>query len=292
MRFISYTTGSGTGIGIVNSDGDARGLIEGDPHFPGQVHDLMQRGSSGLARAAAALRNAPSIDLHTVKFLPPVLSPGTKIICVGLNYADHTKESNYEMPQYPALFGRFVSSVVAHRAPLVKPTSSDQFDYEGELVAVIGKAGRYINRADALAYVAGYSLFNDGSVRDFQHRTPQWTMGKNFDGTGAFGPYFVTSDELPAGAKGLKLETRLNGIVVQSASTSDMVFDVVELIAVVSEAMTLLPGDLIVTGTPAGVGAGRKPPLFMKDGDQCEVDIEGLGILSNPIVKETDRKVT
>jgi 2-keto-4-pentenoate hydratase/2-oxohepta-3-ene-1,7-dioic acid hydratase in catechol pathway len=151
---------------------------------------------------------------------------------------------------------------------------------------VIGKGGRHISHADALDHVVGYSIFNDASIRDYQFKSPQWTVGKNFDDTGAFGPVLATADELPPGAKGLKLQTRLNGIVVQEASTSDMVFDVATLIATISEAITLKAGDVIVTGTPSGVGLGRKPPLFMKAGDVVEVEIEGIGVLTNPIVDE------
>jgi acylpyruvate hydrolase len=285
MRFFSFQSEHSCGIGIVDAAGEARG-VSGEHDFPMSLHELIGRGPEALAGAAITLAKSPIIDLERVDFSPPVLSEGAKVVCVGLNYADHSKESNYDLPTYPTLFTRYASSIVAHRAPLIKPSVSEQFDYEGELVVVIGKAGRRISRDAALQHVAGYSVFNDGSVRDFQHRTPQWTMGKNFDKTGSYGPFLVTADELPAGAKSLKLETRLNGKVVQRASTSEMVFDVVELVAVVSEAMMLQPGDLIVAGTPSGVGAGRKPPLWMKNGDTCEVEIEGIGTLSNPIKGE------
>jgi acylpyruvate hydrolase len=163
---------------------------------------------------------------------------------------------------------------------------STQLDYEGEMVAVIGKGGRHISEARALDHVAGYSIFNDASIRDFQTKAPQWTVGKNFDGTGAFGPIFVTADELPPGGKGLRIQTRLNGQIVQNASTDDMIFDVVSLISIISEAITLEPGDILVTGTPSGVGFARKPPLFMKHGDICEVELEGIGILSNVVADD------
>ncbi|MES2946262.1 MAG: fumarylacetoacetate hydrolase family protein, partial [Pseudomonadota bacterium] len=161
-----------------------------------------------------------------------------------------------------------------------------QLDYEGELVAVIGKAGRYITKETALEHVAGYSICNDASIRDYQFKSAQWTIGKNFDDSGPFGPVFVTADELPPGAAGLKLQTRLNGVVVQDASTSSLIFDVATLVSLLSEAVCLQAGDVIVTGTPSGVGLARKPPLFMKDGDICEVEIEGIGILRNPVVDE------
>ena len=175
---------------------------------------------------------------------------------------------------------------MGHDAPVVRPKVSDKFDYEGELVAVIGQGGRHISKADALKHVVGYSIFNDVSVRDYQFKSPQWTVGKNFDGTGPFGPVFVTADELPPGASGLKIQTRLNGQIMQDDNTDNMVFDVATLIATISEAITLEAGDVIVTGTPSGVGQSRKPPVFMKAGDRIEVEIEKIGVLSNPVVDE------
>lgn len=229
---------------------------------------------------------APVLDLATVKVLPPIPRPG-KIICVGLNYADHAAESPYDAPTYPTLFPRFTTSLIADGDPIIRPRVSHELDFEGELVAVIGTTGRNIPKAKATSHVAAYSIFNDGSVRDYQFKAPQWTVGKNFDDTGAFGPYVVTADELPDGATGLHLETRLNGQVVQSASTSDMLFPVADLISIISEAITLEAGDIIVTGTPAGIGWARTPKLFMKPGDVVEVEIEGIGILRNPIADET-----
>lgn len=218
-------------------------------------------------------------------FLPPLRRP-PKILCVGLNFRDHSKESNFEQPDYPTMFLRLHTSLVAHNAPIVRPRISDSLDYEGEIAVVLGRGGRHIRKADALSHVAGYALFNDASVREYQFKTPQWTMGKNFDGTGAFGPDFVTADELPPGVKGLRLETRLNGEIVQSANTDDMVFDVETLIAMLSEAVTLEAGDVIVSGTPSGVGWARNPKLLMRHGDVCEVSVEGLGTLRNEIVDE------
>ena len=170
--------------------------------------------------------------------------------------------------------------------PIRRPEASIQLDYEGEMVAIIGKAGRHIAPSQALSHVAGYSIFNDASIRDFQTKSPQWTVGKNFDGTGSFGPIFVTADELPPGGKGLRIQTRLNGEIVQNASTNDMIFDVASLISIISEAITLEPGDILVTGTPAGVGMARKPQLFMKHGDVCEIELEGVGILSNVVADD------
>ncbi|TIX73416.1 MAG: fumarylacetoacetate hydrolase family protein, partial [Mesorhizobium sp.] len=235
-----------------------------------------------LSKAEAMLADAPTISLEAVEMLPPIANP-EKIVCVGLNYRDHSTESGFKQPDFPTIFGRFNSSLIAHGDPMVRPEVSDQLDYEGELVAIIGKTARDVAESDSLDHVIGYSIFNDGSIRDYQFKAPQWTPGKNFDDTGAFGPWFVTAEELPAGCEGLRLTTRLNGQIVQDASISDMVFSVAKLVSILSSFMTLVPGDVIVTGTPSGVGAARKPPLFMRDGDVCEVEIEGIGKLVNPI---------
>ena len=205
---------------------------------------------------------------------------------MGINYRGHARETHYDVPPHPTVFARFPTSLTGHKAPLVRPWVSEQLDYEGELVAVIGKGGRHIAEGDALEHVIGYSIFNDGSVRDFQMETPQWTVGKNFDSTGAFGPFLVTADEVPAGGSGLQLTTRLNGQIVQQADTSEMIYGVASVIAFLSEAMTLHPGDVLVMGTPPGVGLERDPQLFMKAGDVCEVEVEGIGLLSNPILDE------
>ena len=286
MRFIAYRDAGVRGLGVTTAGGDLRGVGETHPSYPGHLEQLIAAGPEALKAAYASISGAALLDEGAITYLPPLSTP-PKIICVGLNYADHSAESGFKQPDYPTLFGRFASSLVAHNAPIIRPRISTQLDYEGEIVAIIGKPGRHVARADALSHVAGYSLFNEGSVRDYQFKAPQWTVGKNFDGTGAFGPAFVTADELPPGAKGLRLRTILNGEVVQDASTDDMVFDVETLISVISEAITLQAGDLIVTGTPAGVGLARKPPLWMKPGDICQVVVEGLGTLSNPIKDET-----
>lgn len=285
MHFLEFADAGRQGLAIVQSGGRAFGLREGEPGYPGSLLALIAAGASRLADAGATLGRAPEINLATVETLPPISRPG-KIICVGLNYRDHASETNTQPPSHPTIFARFASSLIGAGAPMILPIDSEQLDYEGELVAVIGRAGRRISRDRALDHVAGYSLFNDGSIRDVQLRTPQWTLGKNYDATGAFGPVFVTADSLPAGARGLRLTTRLNGAVVQSASTDDLIFDVATLVSQISDAVTLEPGDLIVTGTPAGVGLARKPPLFMKDGDVCEVEVDGIGVLSNPIRAE------
>jgi 2-keto-4-pentenoate hydratase/2-oxohepta-3-ene-1,7-dioic acid hydratase in catechol pathway len=185
------------------------------------------------------------------------------------------------------VFNRFNTSLTGHGQAILRPLVSDSLDFEGELAVVLKSGGRHIPRAQALSHVAGYSIFNDGSVREYQFKSPQWTIGKNFDATGGFGPYLVTPDELPAGASGLRLETRLNGVVVQLANTADMLFDVAALIAILSEAVTLQAGDVIVAGTPSGIGWAREPKLLMRHGDVCEVSIEGLGVLINTVADET-----
>jgi acylpyruvate hydrolase len=284
MRFASFAENGVKGLAVRTKAGGWAGLLENADGFPGSLETLLSRGDS-LNDAATILARGKPVDLDRVTLRPVLSNPG-KIICVGLNYADHSAESGFKQPDYPTLFGRFNSSLIAHGAPIIRPRLSEQLDYEGELVAVIGKGGKNISKARALDHVVGYSIFNDASIRDYQFKSPQWTMGKNFDDTGAFGPTLVTSDELPPGCLGLKLVTRLNGNVVQSAMIDDMVFDVATQIALVSEAITLSPGDIFVTGTPSGVGLARKPPLWMKHGDICEVEIDQLGILRNPIVDQ------
>ena len=287
MRFMAFRSGGQEGLAVANSEGTFHGLLSAEADYPGPLSTLIQSGSSALEAAAAVLKNGPLVDPEKVEFLPPFPNPG-KIICVGLNYVDHSLESGFTVPDYPTIFTRFASSLIGSGASIIRPTASTQLDYEGEMVAIIGAAGRHIAESRALDHVAGYSIFNDASVRDYQKKSPQWTIGKNFDSTGAFGPYFTTADEIPPGGKGLRIQTRLNGAIVQDASTNDMVFSVAQLISILSEALTLSPGDIIVSGTPAGVGMARKPPLFMKHGDVCEVEIEGLGILRNTVEDEVN----
>ena len=283
MKLVAFTHEGRSGLGVLEEN-LIRGWLSTDRKFLGDLDELCARGGLN-GSTAQELKAGRTFAPATVTFRPPLSRPN-KILCVGLNYRDHTRESGYEQPAYPAFFARFTSTLVAHQAPLIRPRVSEALDFEGELVAVIGRGGRYIARDEALKHVAGYSIFNDASIRDFQHRTPQWTVGKNFDGTGAFGPVFVTADDLPPGAQGLKIETRLNGERVQCSNTEHLIFDVATLISLASEAMTLEPGDLLVTGTPAGVGHSRKPPLYMKAGDTVEVEIEGIGTLLNPIAEE------
>jgi 2-keto-4-pentenoate hydratase/2-oxohepta-3-ene-1,7-dioic acid hydratase in catechol pathway len=223
--------------------------------------------------------------LAGVNFIPLVDKP-SKIICLGLNYADHAAEGGHARPEYPAFFMRGASSMVGHHAPMIRPKVSDKFDYEAELAFVVGKRARHLTEQNALDYVAGYSAFNDGSLRDYQRKSTQWTIGKNFDGTGAFGPWLVTPDELPRAADGLRIQSRLNGQIMQDANTKNFLWGIVETLVLITECMTLEPGDVVITGTPAGVGYARKPPVFMKQGDIIEIEIDGIGVLSNPVVDE------
>jgi acylpyruvate hydrolase len=283
MRLAMVQRDADVGIALPDGAQSLRVLWRRDADWPGDVQSLVAAGPEALRAAATRLARAPAVDAATLRFLPPLGAP-PKLVCIGLNYADHSSEAGHTPPAYPTVFGRFVSSLVGHDEPIVRPRVSTQLDYEGELVAVIGRGGRDIPRERALDHVIGYSVFNDASIRDYQMRTPQWTVGKNFDATGAFGPFFVTADELPPGAAGLVLTTRLNGAVVQQANTRDMLFDVAQQVSLLSEVFTWTPGDVIVTGTPAGVGLARKPPLWMMPGDLCEVEVEGVGLLRNPIV--------
>ena len=283
MRFIAYRHKGTVSLGAVQRERIFGGATSGSP--VADLASLVAEGKDALNNEFRRLLQGEEVNPEEIEYLPPFGQP-EKIICAGLNYRDHAAESGFEAPTYPALFGRFSSSLIGHLAPIIRPTVSNALDYEGELVAIIGKAGRNIPKERALEHVAGYSVFNDASIRDYQFKSAQWTIGKNFDSTGAFGPIFVTADELPAGASGLRLTTTLNGRVLQSASTGDLIFDVATQVSLLSDAMMLRPGDVIVTGTPSGVGAARDPKIFMKPGDVCNVEIEGIGVLSNPIMQQ------
>ncbi|MHC8411298.1 fumarylacetoacetate hydrolase family protein [Pseudomonas sp. Hz4] len=276
MRYVRFLNQGQPVLGLVTAEGVRVLGAE-------TLESLLARGVDLTTHGAEA--SGALVEIAEDAYLPLMARP-TKIVCVGLNYADHTKESPYAQPDYPTLFPRWNSSLTAHNKPLIRPRVSDSLDYEGEMAVVLKSGGRHIRKEDALSHVAGYALFNEGSVRDYQFISPQWTVGKNFDDTGAFGPVLVTADELPAGGKGLLLETRVNGKVVQSANTNDMLFDVATIISTLSEAVTLEAGDVIVSGTPAGVGFGMNPKVYLKAGDVVEVSIEGIGKLVNPVVDE------
>ncbi|MEQ8268571.1 MAG: fumarylacetoacetate hydrolase family protein [Parvibaculum sp.] len=284
MRFVTFEDEGTAKLGCLLGDDVAD--LSAVSGAPASVLDVVVAGAGGIAAAEKAAATAPRRARSGLNLLPVIPRPG-KIICLGLNYAAHAAEGGREKPDYPNFFMRSATSLLGHGRPILRPRVSVQLDFEAELAAVIGRnVPRHVAKEDALSYVAGYACFNDASIRDYQRRTPQWTIGKNFDATGPFGPAFVTADELPPGASGLKIESRLNGEVMQSANTRDMLFPVDETIVLLSQCMTLEAGDVLVMGTPAGVGFARTPPLWMKAGDTIEIEIEGVGLLSNPIVDE------
>jgi len=287
MRFTTFLRDRRARLGVV--DGDA--VIDLNairPDVPADLRAALEAGVDLVAAAHAALdsSSAPRLSLARLSLAPLVPEPG-KVVCLGLNYYDHAKEGGRDKPDYPWFFYRGKSSLLAHGEAGLVPKVSNKLDYEAELAVVIGtRVPRHVAKVAALKHVFGYSCFNDMSVRDYQKRTGQWTIGKNFDATGGFGPLLVTADELPPGAVGLHIESRLNGTVMQSANTADMIFPVDETIVLLAECMTLEPGDVIVMGTPAGVGQARTPPVWMKAGDVIEIEIEHVGTLRNPIRDE------
>lgn len=286
MRFVAFKKNREARLGI-RTDAGVVDLSAVDESLPADLKELLAMGKGAMQRAGRAARKAPkeAIVKGRISYLPPIQEP-RKMICVGLNYKDHAAEAGLKPPTYPVLFVRFPTSMVGHGQPLIAPKASRRFDYEAELVAVIGSKARNVKKSEALNHVAGYSIFNEGSIRDYQMKASQWTVGKNFDATGSFGPEFVTADELPAGGKGLGIQCRINGKVLQDSNTKEMIFDVKTLVYEAARAFTLLPGDIIITGTPAGVGFVRKPPVFLREGDTCEIEIEKIGVLSNPVKKE------
>ena len=285
MRFVSFRQQGAVRLGVIATDG-VIDLNLAQPQVPADLGVALWQGADVLGAAKAALASgAARIPLADIEYAAPVVRPG-KIICLGLNYYDHAKEGGREKPDYPWFFFRGATSLIAHGKAGIRPRISERFDYEAELAVVIGKKARHLTQANALDCVFGYSCFNDMSVRDYQKKTPQWTIGKNFDGTGGFGPVLVTADELAPGATGLRIQSRLNGKIMQDANTTDMIWGVTETITLLTECMTLEPGDLIIMGTPAGVGQARTPPVWMKDGDTIEIEIEKIGLLSNPICNE------
>ncbi len=280
MKLLSFLIEGRPSYGAVKGEG----VLDLGRRLPWRsLRELLE--ADGLNQAAAQLASGrPDYALNAVSYAPVIPDPG-KIICVGLNYRDHVAETGRTVTEKPALFARFACSQVGHLQPLVKPKVSDDFDYEGELAVVIGKPGRHIPANRALAHVAGYACYNEGSIRDWQRHTSQFLAGKSFAESGSFGPWLVTPDEIPDPSK-LTLQTRLNGAVVQNTTTDLLITPVPELIAYISTICPLAPGDVIVTGTPGGVGAKRTPPLWMRPGDTVEVEISGVGILRNSVVAE------
>ena len=289
MRLFSYQdSNQNKRVGLLRAKDSSEfiDLSATDGSLPSTLLEIVA-STQAMSHIATLTKNPAAVikSMQGVKFIPLVDRPG-KIICLGLNYADHAAEGGHARPEYPAFFMRGPSSLAAHLQPLIRPKVSDKFDYEAELAFVIGKTARHLTAANALDCVAGYSAFNDGSLRDYQRKSSQWTIGKNFDATGGFGPWLVTPDELPPAADGLRIQSRLNGQIMQDANTKNFLWGVVETLVLITECMTLEPGDVIITGTPAGVGYARKPPVFMKAGDTIEIEIDGVGVLSNPISDE------
>ena len=288
MRLVSFRRGGDVRLGA-ELDGGIVDLNQASAAVPTDILELLEGGEDALARAREALELAAGredlrLSAAELELLPPVPRP-PKIICVARNYAAHAAEANVELLEYPNLFIRFPQSLIPDGAPIIVPTVSRDVDWEAELAVIVGRPGKHVAAADALDYVAGYSIFNDVSMRDWQLRVPQFGAGKNFDGSGPFGPALVTKDEVPD-PHALDIELRLNGELMQSASTGDMVFSIGDLIEHISSFTTLEPGDVIATGTPAGVGFKRKPPRFLEPGDTVRIEIEHVGVLENPVAAE------
>ncbi len=286
MKYLVGETLDGTAVFAVNGE-NAVNLTALHPAIGSDLMGLIAKPE--LADSLAPqIDAADSVPVSSITPALPVAAPGT-IICMGLNYTDHIKEGGYDIPEYPTLFMRGKNSIMAAGQPMVRPTCSEKLDYEAELMLIVGKRGRHISEEDALDYIFGYTVFNDGSLRDYQRKTVQWTPGKNFDDTGAIGPFTVTPEDLPEGASGLKIESRVGDEILQSSNTANMIWGVPQVIATISEYTTLEPGDLIALGTPPGVGHAKKPnPRWLKPGETVEVEIEGIGICASPVIDEKD----
>jgi 2-keto-4-pentenoate hydratase/2-oxohepta-3-ene-1,7-dioic acid hydratase in catechol pathway len=280
MKLASYKTSRGAGYGIVGDDG----IVDLTRRIGKKYPDLRALlAGNALAQAQKIAKSAKKADYkaNKVAYLPVIPNPG-KIVCVGLNYEEHRVETGRDKTENPALFIRVAESQVGHNQPIVMPKESTNLDYEGEIAVIIGRRGRRIPEEDAWKHIAGYACYNDGSVRDWQRHTLQWTAGKNFSRTGGFGPWMVTRGDIADGEE-LTLETRLNGEVMQHATTAQMIHKIPRLINYISTFTPLEPGDVIVTGTPGGVGARRTPPVWMKPGDTVEIEVSKCGVLVNTI---------
>lgn len=281
MKLASFHLDGNDTWGVVRDDG----IVDVGAQL-GDLPDLRAAlEQDALDKVKGVADSAPvACSVEDAEFLPTLPNPD-KVVCVGLNYKSHIEETGRSDSDYPVLFTRWADTQVGHNQPMIRPNNSDKYDYEGELAVIMGKTARHVSEADALGHVAGYACYNDGSIRDWQRHTHQFLPGKNFPGTGGFGPWMVTTDEIPDPSE-MELVTRLNGQEVQRSKTNLMVFDVPFLIHYISGFCALQPGDVIVTGTPGGVGFKRNPPLFMKEGDTCEVEIDRIGTLVNPIKDE------
>jgi len=285
MRLVTYQSDGGPRVAGVREGGYVD-LNRARPDVPSCIKELLAQGPDGLKNAQRALEAGEAMAVDSVTLLPPVPCP-EKVICVGVNYADHARESGMEPPGEPVVFSKFPSAVRTQGDPIVLPRLARSVDYEAELVVVVGVGGRHIAKEQAGRHVAAYCCGNDVSARDWQLHKPggQWLLGKTFDSFAPFGPALVTADEIPDPGN-LRIQLRLNGRTMQDSNTSQLIFPIAELIAYISGVCTLVPGDLIFTGTPPGIGAARKPPVFLKPGDTVEVEIENLGVLRNPVVAE------
>jgi 2-keto-4-pentenoate hydratase/2-oxohepta-3-ene-1,7-dioic acid hydratase in catechol pathway len=289
MKIIGFIAEGGPRIGVVEQE-RVIDLNAADNRLSGNLADVLAATGGDLAPLAQLAARAPAAThrmLESITYGLPVARP-SKIVCLGLNYLEHVKEGSQRdnIPKYPTIFLRGQSSLVPHEAPLIRPRVSEQLDYEAEMVAVVGRRAKHLTKENAISCIVGYSCFNEGSVREFQRHTTQWGMGKNFDRTGGFGPWIVSADELPNAGAGLNIQSRLNGHVMQSDNTANMMFPLIETLVYITQGITLEPGDVIVTGTPSGVGHARKPPIWMKPGDVCEIDIQDIGVLGNPVADE------
>ena len=283
MRLLRFDATEGPRVGSLQAD-RVHDLTALAPALR-DVADWLAMPADDRAALSQRAAEAPAHGLATLRLLTPLARPG-KLVCLGLNYLDHAAEGGHKAPEYPAFFMRGTTSLLAPGKALMRPRCSDKLDYEAELAVVIGSVARHRTQGDALECVGGYSIFNDGTLRDYQRRSSQWTIGKNFDATGPFGPWLVTPDELPPGAAGLRIQSRLNGQVMQDSNTRLMITSVAQAIQLLSECLTLEVGDVIAMGTPAGVGYARAPPVFMRAGDRIEIEIESIGVLSNPVEDE------
>lgn len=283
MRLASFLRGDVPSFGVVVDNG----VVDLLQAFNGEYADLKSLiAANGLSRVTSLMKSSPTVTpIDKTSFLPVIPNP-EKIVCVGLNYGDHVRETGKTVTESPALFLRLNQSQVAHEKAIIRPAESQRLDYEGEIAVIIGKAGRRISEADAWSHIAGYSCYNDGTLRDWQVATSQWTPGKNFFRTGGFGPWMVTSDEIEPDQR-MTLITRLNGQEMQRATTDLMIHSIPRQIAYISAFIPLEPGDVIVTGTPGGVGNKRTPPVFMKPGDVVEIEVDAVGVLRNYIADET-----
>jgi 2-keto-4-pentenoate hydratase/2-oxohepta-3-ene-1,7-dioic acid hydratase in catechol pathway len=278
MKLATFKTAKGASYGVVVD----KGIVDLGRRLGNRYPDLKALiAANGFGEAAKLLSEKIDFRKEEIGWLPVIPNPG-KIVCVGLNYQDHVVETGRDNTEQPAIFLRVPESQVGHRQPIIRPRESTHMDFEAEIAVIIGTPGRRISQENAWKHIAGYSCYNDGSVRDWQRHTIQWTAGKNFPQTGAFGPWMVSADEIPPNTK-MTLSCRLNGERMQHATTEQMIFKIPKIIEYVSTWTTLEPGDVLVTGTPGGVGARRTPPIWMKPGDKVEIEIDKVGILENTI---------